>query len=73
MAGQIKIEWITDSVDCEQCGGNWADGARVHKDGDFWFELTPHAHCYDGDSYSERDVYAEMLKRLGFVIEDEYA
>jgi hypothetical protein len=67
------IEWLSDYSDCETCGGNYADGARVTIDGVEALELIPHAHCYGGDHWSELDVYKLIFARLGHTLEDENA
>lgn len=64
--GKIEIEWLSDSNECDQCGGNWAEGAVVRIDGKLAIELIPHAGCTGGDNYDERDVFTLILDRLGF-------
>jgi hypothetical protein len=67
----IKIEWLTDYSDCETCGGNYADGARVTIDGAVALDLEPVAHCYGGQHYGERDVFKRVLEHLGHTVEVE--
>lgn len=67
---KIKIEWLFDSCDCETCGSSWAEGAIVYIDGQEIFTLEPHASCYDGSSWTQADVYYEILKGLGYTIEE---
>lgn len=67
----IQIEWLWDSNDCEQCGGNYADGARVTIDGKSALELIPHAHCFGGDHWSELDVFKLILAHLGHTVEEQ--
>lgn len=64
----IKIERLTDSYDCETCGSSWAEGARIFIDGALAFELTPHARCYDGDDYSDDQIFAKVLEHLGHTV-----
>jgi hypothetical protein len=54
---RLDVEWLTDKHECETCGGSWASGARVHLDGEQILELIPLAHCFDGEDWSEADVY----------------
>lgn len=66
----ITIERISDNMDCETCGMNWADGAIVtfKFDKNYSFELTPVANCYDGQDYSNEDVLLEILDKLGYEV-----
>jgi hypothetical protein len=67
---ELKIEWLSDSVDCETCGGNYADGARVWLDGELLLELIPVAHCFDSANWYESDVYKLILEKLGYNVSD---
>ena len=68
----VKIEWLSDYSDCEQCGGNYADGARVWIDGEVVFELIPRASCFGSEhDWSERTVYELIFERLGHTLEEE--
>lgn len=62
---KIKIEWLDDSSNCETCGMSYAEGAIVSFDGEVVIELVPHAACYDGNSYSEDQVYRKIIEQLG--------
>ncbi|WEM34310.1 hypothetical protein [Xanthomonas phage X1] len=62
---KIRIEWTSDSSDCETCGCNFADGANVYIDEVLALEFIPIAHCYDGDDFTRDYVYAQILKHLG--------
>jgi hypothetical protein len=64
----IEIEWLSDVYDCETCGSDWADGAIVKFDGEVVIDMTPVAHCYDGVSFSQDQVYAAILEKLGHVL-----
>ncbi len=68
---KIKIEWLTDQMDCETCGPSWAEGAKVYFDDKFVIDMQPSAACFDGASYSDADVYDAILKELGHTVEHE--
>ena len=68
----IKIEWLSDYSDCEQCGGNYADGAKVWLDGNEFLDLTPHASCFGGDHWDSHTVYEMIIKSLGYNVETGY-
>jgi hypothetical protein len=68
---KIKIEWLTDQYDCEDCGFSWAGGANVYFDDEFVIGMQPSAACYDGASYSDADVYDAILQKLGHTVEHE--
>lgn len=63
----IRIEWLTDTSDCDQagCGGGYAGGALVYFDGELALDLSPVAHCYDSISYDSEEVFARILSKLG--------
>ena len=67
---KIKIEWLTDSYDCETCGPSWAEGARVTYNGNEILTLEPLAHCYASKSYDREDVYKQILNCLGYTVDD---
>lgn len=62
---EIRIEKITDEYECDDCGPSWAEGAKVYFDGALAFELTPVAHCYDGEHHNEDDIYKRVIEHLG--------
>lgn len=70
MSHKIKIEWLTDSHDCETCGTSWADGANVWIDGVLTLQLTPFASCFNETHYGVDDVYRRIIERLGHTLED---
>lgn len=70
---RIEIDWLSDYSDCEQCGGNYADGAIVRIDGKAALKLIPRAHCFGGDHYDERHVYRRILEHLGHEVFDPHA
>lgn len=63
----IRIEWLTDSFDCDQagCSGGYSEGARVYFDGELTLDLEPAAACFDGVSYTEEQVFGLILAKLG--------
>lgn len=69
----IKIEYLSDNIDCEMCGSSWASGAKVFLDGEEILSLEPIAHCYAGSNWDRDDVYYELIKKLGYTVEDESA
>lgn len=64
----IEIEKLTDSYDCETCGGDYAYGAIVRLDGKEIIHLVPVAHCYNGVSYDDDEVYAKIVEYLNLPI-----
>lgn len=67
---KIEIEWISDSTDCETCGGSYAEGAVVKIDGEVVIDMTPCAACYDGTSFTSEEVYKALLTHLGHEVEE---
>lgn len=67
---KIKIQWLSDEVDCETCGGNWASGANVYFDDKLVIEMKPVAGCYDGEHYDCEDVLHRILAELGHQVEE---
>lgn len=67
----IKIKWLVDEYDCshEGCSGGWAEGAKVTLNGEPFLELIPVAHCFGGDSWTNEQVFEEILKKLGYNVE----
>ncbi len=70
---KIHIEWTSAESDCDTCGMNFADGARIYFDGKLAFDLTPIAACFDGANYSESDVMRVVLAHLGHELTEEHA
>jgi hypothetical protein len=75
MSGKLRIEWLEETSDCDQagCSGGWSTGAKVFRDGEAWFELTPEAGCFGGVSWTEGEVYTEIINRLGFELIPDYS
>lgn len=71
LGGDIRIEWLTDDHDCETCGSSYAQGARVTLNGEAILELIPSAHCYDGDNWSESQVYEMVFRHLGYRLRED--
>lgn len=67
----IRIEWLTDWSDCDTCGMNYAEGARVFLDEKEILALVPYSACYDGDHWDDRQVYELILEKLGYDIVKE--
>ncbi len=63
----IRIEWMTDSSDCDQagCSGGYSEGARVYFDGELVLDLSPVATCFGGISYDTEEVFGCILAKLG--------
>lgn len=64
----IKIEWLHDKHDCDTCGPDWAEGARITMPDERVVTLTPIAHCYDGQSFDQQYVYETILSELGYMV-----
>jgi len=64
----IKIEWLEDTYECEDCGHSYAEGASVSFDDGTGFDLEPSAHCFDDTNYNKEDVYRAILAHLGYTI-----
>ena len=69
---KIDIQWLFDSHECETCGASYAEGAKVEMEGVELLHLEPIAHCYSGKSYTESEVYREILEKLGYTTEEKY-
>lgn len=67
MVKSIEIKKITDSYDCDDCGGSWSYGWVItDKDtGAVLIDKTPSAHCFGGTTYYEDDMVYDILKVLG--------
>lgn len=65
----IKIEYLSDSHDCETCGGSWAGGYNVSVDGFPFGDFEPVASCFGGSRYSLEDVYRALLRHFGHELE----
>jgi len=68
----LKIEWLSDTTDCETCGVSYADGAIVSLDDNIILELEPAASCTGPVSWTEIEVFQEILKYLGYTMEERY-
>lgn len=64
----IDIEPLSDEWDCETCGWDHADGAKVKLDGVEILHLEPIAHCFNGVSYSTDEIYNEIISHLNLPI-----
>lgn len=67
-----KIIWLEDNSDCEICGGNYACGYKIEKDGKVLVDKTPYAHCFSGSSdYNPSEAYTDILKDAGIEVVEE--
>lgn len=66
---KIKIKWLYDDYDCDQCGGASAEGALVTFEDGQKLHLKPVAHCFGGESWTECEVYESILNALGHSLE----
>lgn len=66
---KIKIKWLYDDYDCDQCGGASAEGALVEFGDGRSLHLKPVAHCFGGQSWTESEVYEMILKELEYELE----
>lgn len=65
----IRIEWLSDANDCDQCGGGYAEGAQVFIDGELALDLQPVATCFGSDgNWDMADVYRLILEHLGHTL-----
>lgn len=67
----VSVEWLDDEHDCDQCGGNWAQGARITINGEETL-LEPVAHCFNGDSWNEEEVFKIILNKIGYQYHTKY-
>ena len=65
-----KIEYLEDAMDCETCGGNWATGYVITKDGVEVISKRPYAHCYNDITYSSSEALMDILKLEGIEVEE---
>ena len=63
---KLEITRLTDSHECEICGTSWADGYQACLDGELLCEVIPAAHCFDGTSVTEEEMYAQIFAKLGY-------
>lgn len=61
---KIRIDWLTDTCDCDTCGPSYAEGAVVYFDDVEVLKFRPSAHCFDGENYSREYVYQAIIKHL---------
>ena len=62
---KIEIEMMSDTHDCETCGGSWAMGGVVYVDGEEVLRREPVAYCYGVPTFSEYDLLVMALKKIG--------
>lgn len=66
---KIRVETLTDSWDCDTCGFSASYGAKVYFDDNLAVDMTPTAHCYAGDTYTDEDIFKAILIKLGHTVE----
>lgn len=64
----IEVETLIDAHYCETCGSDYANGAKVRLDGQEIIYLVPVAHCYNGMSYDDEEIYTKIVKYLNLPI-----
>tara|TARA_R100000951_G_scaffold72516_2_gene61145 strand:+ start:2162 stop:2398 length:237 start_codon:yes stop_codon:yes gene_type:complete len=69
---EIKITWIEDEYDCDDCGTSYASGAIVDIDDKPLLVLRPSAHCFADTHYTEGEVYKKILEKLKFTVNEEH-
>ena len=67
----IIIEPLEDTWECDDCGTDYAIGAKVFIDGVQVIDLVPIAHCYDGVSYDDEYIYNAIINHLNLPINVE--
>jgi len=65
---KIKIEWLSDTYECDTCGTSWAEGAEITMPDGTVSVLPAIAHCYGGESYDSTYVYEAILYKLGYKV-----
>lgn len=71
----IEIKEVSDSHDCETCGGSWEQGFEVTINGKPFGNYKAVAHCFDSVRFDLADVLQDIMKHLGHevvVIEEQY-
>lgn len=63
---KLEIIRLTDSCECETCGTSYADGYSAYLDGDLLCEVLPAAHCFDGTSVDDEEMYQQIFAKLGY-------
>lgn len=71
MTRRIHIQWLYDETDCETCGSSGAEGARVTLDGEQLLRLDPIASCCSPETWSDAEVYQNILGALGFEVRED--
>lgn len=61
----IEIKAISDSHDCETCGGSWEEGFEVTIDGKPFGDYKAYAHCFDSVRFELSTVLEDIIKHLG--------
>lgn len=62
---KIHFVWMDDGMDCETCGGGYADGGQVYIDDVLVVDMQPVAHCYDSVRFSQSEIYYALYQAMG--------
>ena len=65
---KIEIFTMTDSSDCETCGGNYDEGGYVLVDGKEAFRYEPVAACWGNANYEADDLLHKALESIGIIV-----
>jgi len=68
----INITLLDDEIDCETCGGSYAEGAIVEFGDGSKLEFVPKAHCFSSVSYEREVIFSKILERLGHEVVVNY-
>ena len=68
---KLRIEWLSDTSDCETCGPSWATGALVEFPNGELLRRIPKASCFGGDDWTQEEIYKDILEHLGYSVEEE--
>lgn len=61
----IEVRKYDDFHDCETCGSSYAEGAEIFIDDVVVENLKPLAACFDGQSYTDDEIWIAVLSKLG--------
>lgn len=66
---KITILYTTDSFDCDDCGGSYAESWQLIHDDKVYGEEA-RAHCFGQTSTSLENVLLEWLQDEGYIIKN---
>lgn len=61
---KISVEYLTDSSECETCGGSYAQGFICRVDGKERIRRTPVASCLGGDDWNDEETWQIIIKEI---------